>query len=318
VNSTPLGRSGVVITRLMFGSGPIGGLFSAVGDQASEETLVEAWEAGVRAFDTAPHYGTGLAERRLGSFLADKPRDQVVVSTKVGRLLVPAERSVEGDEAFYGALPFERVWDFSRDGVLRSLEGSLERLGLDRVDIALVHDPDDFYEEALGQAYPALEELRAQGAVRAIGFGMNQVEMLERFVAETDLDCLLVAGRFTLLDRSAERGLLPACAERGVGVLVGGAFNSGVLADPRPGATYDYKPASDEVRETALRLAEVCRARGVPLGAAALQFPLRSPAVSAVVVGARSAAQMSADASDFGRQIPDELWQELEEARLGG
>jgi D-threo-aldose 1-dehydrogenase len=307
-----------VITRLMFGSGPIGGLFSAVGDQASEETLVAAWEAGVRAFDTAPHYGTGLAERRLGRFLADKPRDEVVVSTKVGRLLVPAAGSVEGDEAFYGALPFERVWDFSRDGVLRSLEESLERLGLDRVDIALVHDPDDFFDEALGQAYPALEELRAQGAVSAIGFGMNQVEMLERFVAETDLDCLLVAGRFTLLDRSAERGLLPACAERGVGVLVGGAFNSGVLADPRPGATYDYRPASDEVRGLALRLASVCEARGVPLAAAALQFPLRSPAVSAVVVGARSAAQMSADAADFGRQIPDELWQELEEARAGG
>ncbi len=308
----PLGRSDVAVTRLGLGTAPLAGLFAEVADEQAAATLEAAWEAGVRYFDTAPHYGAGLAERRLGSFLASRSRAEFTVSTKVGRLLVPGETRA-GSEGFYYDDPgVVRVRDYSAEGVYRSLSESLERSGLDSFEIALIHDPDDHWEEAVTGAYPALERLRAEGAVRAIGAGMNQTGMLTRFVAETDVDCVLVAGRYSLLDRAAAADLLPICEERQVGVLVGGVFNSGILANPVPGATYDYFPAPDEVWRRVRALAARCAEHGVPLAAAALRFPLRHPAVTSVVVGARSAREVAENTAHAATEIPDELWAELD------
>jgi aryl-alcohol dehydrogenase-like predicted oxidoreductase len=307
----PVGRHGVRVTRLVFGGAPLGGLFSALSDDTALATLDAAWAAGIRAFDTAPHYGVGVSEQRLGRFLAGRPRDEYVLSTKVGRLLVPATGSVEGAESFYGTPPLTRVWDFSRDGALASLEASLDRLGTDRVDVALIHDPDDHAEQALDGAYPALAELRDTGVVGAIGIGMNQAAMLEWFLPRTDLDCVLIAGRYSLLDGSAAQRLLPECQRRGVAVLTGGVFNSGVLADPGPGATYDYQAAPAQVVERARRIASICAGYGLPLGAVALQFVLRHPAVTAAVIGARSAAEITEDAGYLELTVPEELFAQL-------
>ncbi|MFG2303900.1 aldo/keto reductase [Actinacidiphila glaucinigra] len=309
----PLGRSGVTVSRIGLGTAPLGGLYSAVGGRQAADTLDAAWRAGIRYFDTAPHYGAGLAEQRLGAFLtgAGHPRAECTVSTKVGRLLVPGA-SAPGDEAFHGDPGLVRVRDYSAEGVYRSLAESLERSGLDAFDVVLIHDPDEHWEEAVTGAYPALARLREEGAVRAIGAGMNQTGILTRFVTETDLDCVLVAGRYSLLDHSAADELLPACAERGVGVLVGGVFNSGILANLAPDAMYDYAPAPQEVLHHALALNERCAEYGVPLAAAALRFPLRHPAVTGVVVGARSAQEVTVNVAHTSATIPEELWAELD------
>jgi D-threo-aldose 1-dehydrogenase len=297
---------------LVFGGGSIGGLFAPVSDDEARQALEAAWEAGIRAFDTAPHYGVGLSERRIGDFLAGKPRAEFTVSTKVGRLLVPATGSVDGAEEFYGTPALSRVRDYSRAGVLASLEGSLRRLRLDRVDIALIHDPDDFMSAARDDAYPALADLRSQGVVGVIGAGMNSAAPLTWLAERCDLDCVLVAGRYTLLDRSAAEGLFPLCRQRGMAVLAGGVFNSGILADPREGARYDYAPASAAVAARARRMGDACARYGVPLAAAALQFTLRDPAVTAAVVGARTPAEIRSDISYLSAPIPAALWSELE------
>jgi D-threo-aldose 1-dehydrogenase len=303
--SGKIGRTGLHVTRLVFGGAPIGGLFAPVAEDDALATLEAAWAAGIRAFDTAPHYGVGLSERRLGRFLAGRPRAEYVLCTKVGRLLVPADDEVDGAEGFYGTPRLTRVRDYSRDGVLASLEGSLRRLGTDRVDIALIHDPDEHGPQALGEAYPALAELRDQGVIGAVGVGMNQVEMLEWFLPRADLDCVLVAGRYTLLDTRAAASLLPECARRGVAVLAGGVFNSGVLAAaPGPDATYDYQPAPPALIDRARRIGAACARRGVPLGAAALRFTLRHPAVTAAVVGARSPGEIRDDAGYLSGSPP--------------
>jgi D-threo-aldose 1-dehydrogenase len=316
----PIGRTELRVTRLVFGGAPIGGLFAAVDEDAALATLDAAWAAGIRAFDTAPHYGVGLSEQRLGRFLAARPRDEYVLSTKVGRLLVPSGGDVEGADGFYGTPRLTRVRDYSRDGVLASLEDSLGRLGADHVDIALIHDPDEHGPQALDEAYPALAGLRAEGVIGAVGLGMNQTEMLEWFLPRADLDCVLVAGRYTLLDTRAAASLLPECARRGVAVLAGGVFNSGVLADPVRGATYDYRPASTELVGRARRIAAACARRGVPLAAAALRFTLRHPAVTAAVVGARRPEEIRDDAGYLTASLPgalfDELFEELAEDGL--
>jgi D-threo-aldose 1-dehydrogenase len=296
----------------MFGGAPIAGMYTPVSEDAAAATLAAAWAAGVRAFDTAPHYGVGLSERRIGAFLAGCPRDEFTVSTKVGRLLVPAAGDVQGEAGFYGIPPLTRVRDYSRDGVRRSLEESLERLGLDRVDIALIHDPDDFMEQAAGEAYPALASLRDQGVVRAIGAGMNSASALAWLAERCDLDCVLVAGRYTLLDQTAAEVLFPVCQRRGVAVLAAGVFNSGILAGPDDGAPYDYAPASAGLLARVRRMRDACARHGVPLPAAALQFTLRNPAVTAAVVGARSAWEITADVSYLAAHIPGVLWAELE------
>jgi D-threo-aldose 1-dehydrogenase len=305
----------VIPGSLVFGGAPIGGLYAPVSDEAAARTLAAAWDAGIRAFDTAPHYGVGVSERRIGEFLAGRPRDEFTVCTKVGRRLVPAAGNVQGEEGFYGIPPLTRVRDYTRDGVRRSLEESLGRLGLDRVDIVLIHDPDDVLEQAAGEAYPALAELRAQGTVRAIGAGMNSAAALAWLAERCDLDCVLVAGRYTLLDQSAAEVLFPVCLRRGVTVLTGGVFNSGILADPDDGARYDYAPASSALLARARRLRDACAEYGVPLAAAALQFTIRHPAVTATVVGARTPEEIAADVSYLSMQIPGELWAELNRVR---
>jgi D-threo-aldose 1-dehydrogenase len=297
---------------IMFGAAPIAGLFAPVSEDVAARTLAAAWAAGIRAFDTAPHYGVGVSERRLGSFLAQQPRDEFTVCTKVGRLLVPAAGDVQGDEGFYGIPPLTRVRDYSGNGVRRSLEESLERLGLDRVDIALIHDPDDFMEQAAAEAYPALAALRDQGVVRAVGAGMNSASALAWLAERCDLDCVLVAGRYTLLDQSAAEDLFPLCQRRGVAVLAAGVFNSGILAAPDGGGTYDYAPAPPAVAARVRQLRDACARHGVPLPAAALQFTLRNPAVTTAVVGARSAGEITADVSYLAAHIPGALWAELE------
>jgi D-threo-aldose 1-dehydrogenase len=296
---------------LVFGGAPIGGLYAPVSAEAAAGTLTAAWDAGIRAFDTAPHYGVGVSERRIGEFLAGRPRDAFTVCTKVGRRLVPAVGDVQGEDGFYDIPPLTRVRDYTRDGVRRSLEESLGRLGLDRVDIVLIHDPDDFLQQAADEAYPALAKLRAQGTIRAIGAGMNSADALAWLVERCDLDCVLVAGRYTLLDQSAAEVLFPLCQRRGVAVLAAGVFNSGILAGPGDGARYDYAPASSARLARARRLRDACAEYGVPLAAAALQFTIRHPAVTATVVGARTPEEIAADVAYLSMQIPDELWTEL-------
>jgi D-threo-aldose 1-dehydrogenase len=307
-----LGRSDVQVTDLSFGAAAIGNLFTEVSDEAARAAVDAAWDGGIRTFDTAPHYGLGLSERRLGDALRHRRRDDYVISTKVGRLLSPAAPPYGSDtEGFAVPAAHSRVVDFSADGVRRSLDSSLSRLGLDRIDIALIHDPDDHGQQALQEAYPALEKLRAEGVVRAIGAGMNQAGMLARFVAETDIDVVLVAGRYTLLDHSAADTLLPAALDRGVAVLAGGVFNSGVLAAPGPGATYDYQAAPDSLIARARRLEAVCDRFGIPLRAAAAQFPLTHPAVTSVLIGARSAAEATDAITLHDLDIPAALWEAL-------
>ena len=296
---------------LVFGGAPIGGLYAPVSDEAAAATLQAAWDAGIRAFDTAPHYGVGVSEQRIGDFLAGRTRAEFVVSTKVGRRLVPATGPVDGADEFYDTPALSRVRDYSADGALRSLEDSLRRLRLDRADIVLIHDPDEHMAEALDGAYPALARLRAEGTVGAIGVGVNSASLAEWFVARCDLDCVLVAGRYTLLDDSAARSLFPLCRSRGVAVLAAGVFNSGILADPADGARYDYAPAAPGILARARRIAEVCARYDVPVAAAALRHVLRHPAVTAAVVGARRADEIRADAGYLGLPIPDALWADL-------
>jgi D-threo-aldose 1-dehydrogenase len=282
------------------GGAPLAGLFAAVGEQSARATVDRAWELGVRHFDTAPLYGSGLSEQRLGAALRDRPRDEFIVSTKVGRLLIPGEP----DPLFPGAPPFAAVFDFSPRGVLRSLEESLDRLELDRVDVVLAHDPEGRIDEALA-ALAAVRDVRAV----AVGVGTNHVETALRFVEEGDIDWLLLAGRYTLLDRSAGAKLLPLCAERGVTVVVGGVFNSGLLAG---GATFDYRPAPLELVARTRELETHCARYDVPLAAAALQFPLRHRAVASIVVGARSPQEIEADSELLALPVPEELWRSIQ------
>lgn len=305
-----IGR-GVELTDLSFGAAAIGNLFAVVTDEEARAAVDAAWDAGIRSFDTAPHYGLGLSEQRLGAALRERPRDSFVVSTKVGRILEPvADPKGLDTDGFVVPAAFRRVWDFSRDGVRRSIEASLERLGLDRIDTVLIHDPDDHANQAIDEAFFALSEMRREGMIGAIGVGMNQTEVPLRFMRETNIDVVLLAGRYTLLEHAGAE-LLDEAEARGVGVMIGGAFNSGLLVDPKPSSTYNYSTVPPEVLKQALRLKEVCERHGVPLRAAALQFPPRHPAVKSVLIGARSAQEVR-DCVEMARlPIPDALWAEV-------
>ncbi|RNM12984.1 aldo/keto reductase [Nocardioides pocheonensis] len=315
IASRPL-PCGLTLTELGFGGAPIGNLYDAVDDDTAAGAVRAAWDAGIRYFDTAPHYGLGLSERRLGEALREQRRDDVVVSTKVGRWLEPTEEEGGQDpEGFVVPATHRRVWDFSRDGVLRSIEASLERLGLDRIDLVLVHDPDDHVREALEEAAPTLSQLRSEGVIRGYGVGMNHAPALARFVRETDLDVAMVAGRYTLLDQTAADDLFPLARERGVGIVNAGIFNSGLLARPRPAADapYSYRPAAPEVLDRALRIARVCEELGVDLPTAAVAFARRHPAVTSVVVGLRTPAEVHELVGRAESPVPEELWTALEE-----
>ncbi|WP_378788821.1 aldo/keto reductase [Nonomuraea fastidiosa] len=313
-----LGRSMVGVTELGFGGGPLGGLFEPLDDATAAGALQAAWEAGIRYYDTSPHYGIGHSERRIGELLRDKPRAEFTLSTKVGRLLVPQDPQGRMDEEFAVPATHRRVWDFSRDGVLRSVEDSLARMGVDRIDVLFLHDAEQHFEAALRDAYPALAELRAQGVVGAIGAGMYDSAKLTRLVRETDADVVMLSGRYTLLNHSALDDLMPACAERGVSVLAASVFNSGLLATERPreGARYDYAPATPYVLERVHHIADVCAAHGVTLPQAAMAFPLLHPAVAGVVAGMRSAEEVRRNVAAFSAPVPAALWSDLREAGL--
>lgn len=310
-----LGSSGVVVTRLGLGTAALGGLYTAVEDGEAAAVLDRAVGLGVGYLDTAPRYGNGTAEQRVGSWLRGAARPAPVLSTKVGRLLLPDPGA--RSEHFAHGEGYRQVFDFSADGVRRSLDESMDRLGVDRVDVVYLHDPDDHADQALREAYPALHELRSQGVVGAIGVGMNQNAVPARFVRETDLDVVLLAGRYTLLDRSGADELLPLCLERGVTVVVGGVYNSGVLADPAPGAHFDYEPARPQVLATVQRLRDVAAGHGVPLKAAAVRFPLRHPAVGCVLLGARSVAELDENVAMAGYPVPEQAWADLDAVLAG-
>jgi D-threo-aldose 1-dehydrogenase len=307
-----------------FGAANLGNLYRAMSDDHAQAVLDAAWNAGIRYFDTAPHYGLGLSERRLGTFLAGKPRTDYVLSTKVGRLLRPTpDRAGRSDDAHGFAVPaaFERVWDFSADGVRRSLEESLQRLGLDRVDVLYLHDPDEAGTDlgsALDSGLSALAGLRAAGAVEAVGVGSKSIAALLGAARTGVPDLLMVAGRYTLLEQPAATELLPECRARGIGVVVAGVFNSGLLATdtPQPGARYEYAASPPDVAEQAERLRAVCARHGVPLPVAALQFPLREPSVRSVVLGGSRPEQVEQNVARLRVPVPPALWDELAVERM--
>ncbi len=325
--SRRLGRTAVRLTELGFGGAPLGNLFTSVAETTACRAVEVAFEAGLRYFDTAPLYGHGLSEGRLGRVLRTYPREAFVLSTKVGRRLESCDaRAVDGGA--YVDLPSCRpVYDYSGDGVLRSVEASLARLHLDRIDILLIHDIDavthgpvgqsERYREALSGAYPVLDRLRREGAVGAIGLGVNEWQVCQRAAEDGDFDCFLLAGRYSLLDQGALDTFLPLCLRGRIGVVIGGAFNSGILVSGAVrGATYDYRPAPPTVQARTQALERVCRSHGVPLAAAALQFPLAHPAVASVIVGMRSAEEVSQNLAFRYHPIPGGLWRDLKTERL--
>jgi aryl-alcohol dehydrogenase-like predicted oxidoreductase len=321
MNDRPLRRRPALrLSELGFGASQGGNLYRATSEEAFAAAVDAAWDAGIRYFDTAPHYGLGLSERRLGAALRSRPRDQYVVSTKVGRLLVPTPETahLRDPEGFDVPADHRRVWDFSRDGVLRSLESSLRRTGLDRIDIVYLHDPDDHWDQAATAAVPALVELRDQGVVGAVGAGMNQSRMLARFIQETDVDLVMCAGRYTLLEQGAADDLLPAARARGVDVVIAGVYNSGLLSRPRPraGATYDYQRAAPELIDRVNRIAAICEMFAVTLPEAALAFVRSHPSVVSTVVGLRDESQVAEAFQRAGVKVPGELWAALEAAGL--
>jgi D-threo-aldose 1-dehydrogenase len=317
----PLGRAPLAVSVLGFGAAPLGGLYREVSAVDAGLAVEAALAAGITYFDTAPLYGHGLSEHRLGEALRTVPRDGFVLSTKVGRLLRPARGAPQSDGLFANALPFDYVYDYSRDGARRSLEDSLQRLGLARVDIALIHDVvprwhgaefERRFRESMDGAYPALAELRAAGVVRAIGVGVKDWDVCLRYLRGGDFDCVMLAGQYTLLCQDGMTELLPHCARTGVGVLLAAPFNSGILATgAEPGARYFYQPAPPEILARTRRLETVCRRHGVPLAAAALQFPLAHAAVASIVTGARSRAEVDVNVQLIRQPIPPAFWQEL-------
>lgn len=316
MKKNPIRRTNVMVTSLGFGGAPIGNLYRATSDDDADEAVRVAWDGGVRYFDTAPHYGLGLSERRLGRALATKVRGEFVLSTKVGRLLTPNPHPVGSDletGAFDVPDDLTRTLDYSPDGVKKSIEESLRRLGTDYVDIVYVHDPDDHVDQVIRETFPALVKLRDEGLVRAIGAGMNYWQPLLKFVQTSDIDVVMLAGRWTLLDRTGAP-LLQACEERGVAVVSAAPFNSGILsrAKPQSDAHFDYQGVSAQLFARAQALAATCDSFGVELPAAAINFPLRAKSVVSVVAGFRSAAQIRDGVRWMTDVIPEGLWSALE------
>ena len=317
-----LGKSPLSVTQLGVGTAPLGDLYQRVPESDARGMLEAGYDLGLRLFDTAPLYGSGLAEHRTGGVLRQKPRDPLVVSTKVGRWYQPAPGGANRGN-WAGGLEFNAVQDYSYDGAMRSFEQSLLRLGLSRVDVLLIHDVDVHthgsreacdrcFDQAMEGAYRALLELRQSGDVSAIGVGVNESDMCARFARAGDFDCMLLAGRYTLLEQGALEEFLPLCEAKNIGVLAGGTFNSGILASgPRPGSKYNYAEAPAPVRERVARLGEVCRAHSVPLAAAAIQFPLGHPQVSSVVIGAISPREIQQNFELMSHPIPSALWADL-------
>lgn len=305
-----------------YGAAPIGNIFRPISETEAAAMIDAAWDAGVRYFDTAPMYGHGLSEARLGAALRWRPRDDYVLSTKVGRVLTAKRRQDIEFAPWVDGLPFAMRFDYSYDGTMRSIEDSLQRTGLERFDIAFIHDCDGFthgperqpgrFREAMDGAWRALDRLRAEGTVRAIGVGVNEWEVCLAALRERDFDCFLLAGRYTLLEQDALDEFLPLCEARDAAVVLGGGYNSGILATGAvSGAKYNYGPAPEPILEKTRRIEAVCARHGIPLKAAALQFVLAHPAIPTNVPGTRTVAQMAENLAIFRTEIPAAFWQEL-------
>ena len=320
-----IGATNIQVTELSFGGAPLGAVGDRLTDADVQAIVQRAWQGGLRYFDTAPLYGHGLSEKRLGAVLRELPRDEFVLSTKVGRLLVP-EAQGKRFPGMRDAEPLAIRYDYSRDAVRRSLASSLERLGLDRVDILLCHDIDvwthgdaqpGIFDAARNGALPALRELREEGVVRAIGLGVNEWQVCSRVLDEMDVDCFLLAGRFTLLEQEPLAEFLPKCVQRQVSVIIGGPYNSGILATDNPRrATYDYKPAPEHLLRKAAAIRRLCQDHGVDPRAAALQYPLRHPAVATVIPGVWAVREVEENLTLFAADIPNALWKDLAAAGL--
>ena len=296
-----VGNTDLNVSIFGLGAAPLAGLYRDVPESQALDTIHTALDAGVTLFDTAPRYGSGLSEQRLGTVLAGIPRNQFTIATKVGWLVQPGEKPVP---------------DFSRGGVLRSLEASLHRLQLERVDILHIHDPDSHYREAIDEAYPTLDSLRSQGVIKAVSVGINRWEMLQDFIRDGDFDCFMLAGRYTLLEQGA-LPLLDLCAERGIGILLAGIYNSGILASgPVPGAKYNYRDAPPDIIEKATLADALCKRYDVPLQAAAVRFPMGHRAISSLVIGCSSPDRIDTNLRYLETQIPRGLWDELKDSGL--
>lgn len=316
--------------RLGLGGAALGNLFSAISDDDAWALVDAAWVSGCRSFDTAPHYGHGLSEHRLGNALRRYPRDDFVLSSKVGRVLKPDAKAPRAQYGYVDVLPFRQAWDYSATGIYRSVEDSLQRLGLSRLDVAYVHDPDrvthgerapEVLRQVLRETLPALQQLKKEGLVRAVGLGTNDVNVVLQVLRDTDLDVLMLAGRYSLLDHRALPELLPQCMARGVRIALGGVFNSGILATGVKATAgretfFNYAPAAREWVNRAGQIESVCEAHRVPLRAAALQFPLAHPAVEIVMLGARKAAEWDEAQSMLQYPIAPEFWTALRTQKL--
>jgi D-threo-aldose 1-dehydrogenase len=299
--SVQVGKTELQVSSLGLGTVPIGKMYVPVSDEQAVATVRTALDQGITLFDTAPLYGAGLSERRLGMALAEVPRDRYVLATKVGRVVEPD-----------GSVHF----DWTRDGILRSFDESMQRLKLERIDIVHIHDPDEHYREALDVVFPILADLRSQGVIKAIGAGMNQWQMEADFARNADFDCFLLAGRYTLLEQGA-LPLFDVCQQKRIGIFLGGVYNSGILATgAQPGAKYNYADAPPEILERARRIQAVCARHDVPLNVAALQFSLAHPAVTALVVGAGSPDEVKANRAALDQPLPSALWEELKREGL--
>ena len=321
-----LGRSGLAVSALGFGAAPLGDLFARLDEDMAIATVEAALHAGITLLDVSPLYGHGLAEHRLGAALRRVPGVRPVISTKVGRVMEPFRPRGDGS-GYLGGLPHAARFDYSADGVMRSLEQSLLRLGVDRIDVALIHDVDVWthgagaiearYNEALTGAYPALRRLRDEGVVGAIGLGVNEADIAARFVRDADIDAVLLAGRYSLLEQPALDEFLPLAQARNIGVMLGGVFNSGILATGAvAGAKYNYKPAPPDVLARVAQIEQVCARHGVPLRVAALHFALGHPAVSSVVLGAVTLDEVTSNVAVLAQNVPAALWADLKQAGL--
>lgn len=311
-----IGHTDLKVTQLGLGGAPLAGLYNDVEIQEAESIILKAYNLGINYFDTAPLYGHGRSELVFGSVLPEIPRKEFVISTKVGRLLKPVHLT-PSSEQFVNLPNQEPIFDYSRDGILKSIEQSLTRLKLDYIDIVLIHDADDHYYQALDEAFPTLEELRSQGTIRAIGAGMNQWEMMEKFASETSSDCFLLAGRYTLLDQSSVESFLPICQENNISIIIGGPYNSGILAsDLSEQATFDYLTAPKTILDKARKIKQICDEYGIPLKAAALQFGLSHPTVSVTIPGARTESEVQENFEMTNYPIEPGFWITLKEKGL--
>lgn len=323
-----IGKTGVTVTEIGFGGAAIGNLYTAVSDLEADSCVRTAFAAGIRYFDTAPLYGYGLSEHRIGAALREKQRESFVLSTKVGRMLRPTCAAKVDSGLFPECLPFQPYFDYSYDAVMRSLEDSLQRLGFDHIDIALIHDVDTWthgsqevtdghFRDVMAGGYRALIELRDAGVIKAIGVGVNEWEACEKFAKAGDFDCFLLAGRYTLLEQEPLDSFLPLCEAKDMSVIIGGPYNTGILATGAiEGAYFNYAPASPATLEQVRRIEAVCARHSAPLAAVALEFPLHHPAVASVIPGSRSAAEVTRNMETISFQVPADLWAELKHEGL--